>query len=54
MKYKVCVVEKHEDTVIVEANSMDEAVEKAIAAADCQYSCIYDAVVVERGECLED
>ena len=52
MKYKVCVIEKHEDTVIVEADSMDDAIEKAIAAADCQYSCVYDAVVVERGEDL--
>jgi len=45
-RYRVKVIEKHVDYVWVDANSEDEAKDLAPSSAECEYDCLYDAVVV--------
>lgn len=46
-KYKVKVVEKHCDYVWVEADSAEEAEDKAISEAECMFELVYSSEVVE-------
>jgi hypothetical protein len=47
-KYRVKVTEKHSDFVHVEADSEEEAKEKAIELAQCEFECLYDCEVVQN------
>lgn len=43
MKYRVKVAEKHSDYVWVKADSKEEAQDKAVSEANCQFECVYDS-----------
>ena len=43
MKYRVKVVEKHSDYVWVEADSKEEAEDKAVAESMCEYELCYSS-----------
>lgn len=49
-KYTVKVTEKHSDYIWVTADSAEEAKNKAVELADCEYECLYDCEVVEEQE----
>lgn len=46
-KYRVKVVELHEDIVEVFAESKEEAESKALEVAECTYSVPYSSEVIE-------
>lgn len=48
MEYGIKVVEIHTDVVWVEADNEDEAREKAIESAKCEYSCLYQTKIIAR------
>ncbi len=50
MKYRVKVIEKHSDYVWVEADSEDEALNKAPEDAQCEFECLYDCEIVGHDE----
>ena len=49
-EYRVKVTEKHSDYVWVKAESREEAKDKAVDFAACQYETLYDCEVVEENE----
>jgi hypothetical protein len=46
-KYRIKVTEKHTDHVWVDAENGDEALEKAIEIAQCEFECLYDCEIME-------
>lgn len=50
MKYKVKVTEMHSDYVWVTANSSQEASEKALEFAECNFECVWSSEVVRIEE----
>ena len=51
--YRVKVTEKHSDFVSVEAESKEQAEQKAIDIAECKFECVYDCEVVSSEEISE-
>lgn len=49
-KYLVEVIEHHTDKVWVEAESEDDAKDKAMELSDCRFECTYDCVVICEDE----
>ena len=47
MKYKIVVIEKHVGEIEVDANSLDEAISKAIENVVTDFDCVYDAFEVK-------
>lgn len=45
MKYAVKLIFKYSDIVYVEADSKEEAIEKALGECQEEYECFYDAEV---------
>lgn len=43
MKYRVKVIERHSDYVWVEADSPDEAEDKAVELAECEFEALVDS-----------
>jgi len=48
--YRVKITEKHSDIVTVEAESEDEALNKAVGIAECGFESTYDAEVLSVEE----
>lgn len=46
--YRVKVTEKHSDFVWVEADSAEEAKDKAPAHAQCEFEVLYDCEIVSE------
>jgi hypothetical protein len=49
-EYRVKVTEKHSDFVWVKAESEQEALDGALALAECEFECLYDCEVFEVNE----
>lgn len=47
-EYRVKVTEKHSDYVWVKADSAEEAKNKSVELAECEYELLYDCEVVEE------
>lgn len=46
-KYRVKVIERYSDVVIVEAKNRKEAMDKAIEIAEVSFDCLHDCEVSE-------
>ena len=46
-KYRVKVIEKYSDVVIVDAKNRKEAMDKAVEIAEVSFECLYDCEVSE-------
>jgi hypothetical protein len=54
MFYKIEVTEKYKGTAWIEANSADEAKDKACAEVETDFHCTYDAVILDVSEVMND
>ena len=50
IEYRVKVTEKHSDIVTVIADSAEEARDKAVSEADCQFDSVYDCEIISETE----
>jgi len=46
-EYKVKVIERHTDIVTVKATNPEDACERAVALAECQFECVEDCEVID-------
>ena len=51
-EYRIKVTEKHSDIVTIVADSKEEAKDKAMAEADCQFELTYDCEIISENEII--
>ena len=52
--YKIKVTEKHVDTIIVEAESEEQAKEFAVLYVNPAFDCVYDCEILSEIDYLKD